>query len=550
MTCFFRARFGAVLAIALSFFLSSAQAHIWVSDDQLTYTEAPSGRILNGQLASKLIWDGSRFVGTGERSMRLPLVSSPDGTNWTLRLDPSSIPPSFAVSGLTGLAYSSSLNRYVTTQFTTANGVQVLYSSDLTNWTAAAIPSDWTNFNRTIGSIASNGSGFVAVSDREGMGTLSSPDGITWTHTLPPGGLGTGLGPIKIHYFNGKYYGVFGSFNNSLQELDETTMQWTQYPTVNLNTGIYVVDVAYANGTFAIATNQGIILTSTNKTNWTQHSVPVMSSGFSAIRANGNGFIAVGAAASGNTSYAVTGVFNGSTWVWTPTAITTTGNYRMTEVIVAGGKTVITGWVPGLSYNVSPRVAASGGGSLTASTIQAISGSSVSFAALPNAGNSVLSVSGCGATFSGNTITTAPVTANCTVTVTFGITPAPCTLDIDNDGAVLPTTDALLILRRMLTLSNEGLRGNAYNPLGLRTDAAQMAALIDPMITTKTLDIDGNGLVTPATDGLLLLRALLGFGGTAVTNGALGTGTKTRGDWAAIRQYLSTTCGLVSGLAP
>jgi hypothetical protein len=540
----------ALVGACLGLLSASTHAHIWVSDDQLTYTEAPSGRVLNGQSASKLLWDGSRFIGTGERTMRLPLVSSPNGADWTLRFDPSSIPPSFAVSGLTGLAYSASLNRYVTTQFTTANGPQFLYSSDLVNWTAASIPSNWANINRSVGSIASNGSGFVAVSDQEGMGTLSSPDGINWTHTLPPGGIGTGVGPIKIHFFNGKYYGVFGAFNNSLQELDEATMQWTQYPTVNLTTGIYVVDVAYANGTFAIATNRATILTSTDKTTWTQHSVPVMSSGFNAIRANGNGFIAVGSAASGTTSYAVTGVFNGSTWVWTPTVITSAGNYRMTDVIVAGGKTVISGWVPGLSYTVSPRVAASGGGSLPVSTIAAVEGTPVSFAALPNSGNSVLSVSGCGATFVGNTITTAPVTASCTVTVTFGVTPASCTLDIDNDGAVLPTTDALVILRRMLTLSSEGLRANAYNPLGLRTDASQMAALIDPMISTKTLDIDGNGSVTAATDGLLLLRALLGFGGNAVTNNALGAGVKTRGDWSSIRQYLITTCGVLNGLAP
>ena len=128
--------------------------------------------------------------------------------------------------------------------------------------------------------------------------------------------------------------------------------------------------------------------------------------------------------------------------------------------------------------------------------------------------------------------------------------PVACTLDIDADTKVLPTTDGLLILRRMLSLSGEGLRAQAHNPLGGRTDAVAMAALIDPMITTKTLDIDGDGNVTAATDGVLLLRALLGFSGTAVTNGALGSGPKTRGDWPSIRQYLSGTCGLGAVLAP
>lgn len=404
--------------------------------------------------------------------------------------------------------------------------------------------------SRVIGSIASNGSRFVAVSDREGMGTLTSPDGITWTHHLPPGGIGSGIDPDKIHFFNGKYYGIMRTgFTNDLFEFDATTSVWTRHPVANLNTGMRWADVGFVNGTFAIvAANGTTVLTSTNKTTWTSHTVPMMSSGFQSIRDNGNGFIAVGATASGTSSYAITGVLNAGTWWWTPTVITSVGSYQMSDVIVVNGKTIVTGPVyDGVRYTVSPRVSAAGGGTVSASSISVSSGDSASFLAYPNAGNVVLSVSGCGASFVGNTITTSAITANCTVTITFG---APCTLDIDDDGAVLPTTDGLLVLRRILSLGNQGLRAQAHNPLGNRTDPIAMAALMDPMITTKTLDIDGNGSVTAATDGLLLLRALLGFGGTAVTDGALGTGTKSRGDWSLIRQYLSSTCGLGAVLAP
>lgn len=127
--------------------------------------------------------------------------------------------------------------------------------------------------------------------------------------------------------------------------------------------------------------------------------------------------------------------------------------------------------------------------------------------------------------------------------------PAPCSLDIDGDGKVLAPTDGLLVLRRMYGLGNEALRAHAYNPSGTRLAASDMMAAIDPMIATKTLDIDGNGTVEAATDGILLLRALLGLGGSAVTNGALGTGAPTRATWPAIRQYLVNTCEL-SNLAP
>jgi len=57
------------------------------------------------------------------------------------------------------------------------------------------------------------------------------------------------------------------------------------------------------------------------------------------------------------------------------------------------------------------------------------------------------------------------------------------------------------------------------------------------------VDVDGNGTISAATDGLLLVRAMLGFTGTAVTSGALGSGTLARSDWASIRAFLNANCG-------
>jgi alpha-tubulin suppressor-like RCC1 family protein len=63
-----------------------------------------------------------------------------------------------------------------------------------------------------------------------------------------------------------------------------------------------------------------------------------------------------------------------------------------------------------------------------------------------------------------------------------------------------------------------------------------------------TMDIDGDGVVTSTGDGLLLVRALLGFSGSAVTtNAAAANGT--RRTWGEIRAHLKTSCG-VQGLAP
>ena len=57
-----------------------------------------------------------------------------------------------------------------------------------------------------------------------------------------------------------------------------------------------------------------------------------------------------------------------------------------------------------------------------------------------------------------------------------------------------------------------------------------------------TMDIDGNKSIDPLTDGLLMLRAMFGLTGDAVTTGALGPGA-SRSTWSAIRSYLNTNCG-------
>jgi len=54
----------------------------------------------------------------------------------------------------------------------------------------------------------------------------------------------------------------------------------------------------------------------------------------------------------------------------------------------------------------------------------------------------------------------------------------------------------------------------------------------------STLDIDGDCIVDPLTDGLLLTRAMIGLTCTAVTNNAIGANA-TRTSWAQIRLYLN-----------
>ena len=82
------------------------------------------------------------------------------------------------------------------------------------------------------------------------------------------------------------------------------------------------------------------------------------------------------------------------------------------------------------------------------------------------------------------------------------------------------------------------------NPIG-QTSIQGSVGTLGPSTTPPpcALDVDGNGSIDALTDGLLLLRAMLGLTGTAVTNGATGSGSPTRTTWAQIQPYLNRHCG-------
>lgn len=63
-----------------------------------------------------------------------------------------------------------------------------------------------------------------------------------------------------------------------------------------------------------------------------------------------------------------------------------------------------------------------------------------------------------------------------------------------------------------------------------------------PNVPPCTLDVDGNGSLDPLTDGLMIVRAMFGLTGTAVTSGAI-AGNSARNTWALVRAYLNASCG-------
>jgi hypothetical protein len=79
---------------------------------------------------------------------------------------------------------------------------------------------------------------------------------------------------------------------------------------------------------------------------------------------------------------------------------------------------------------------------------------------------------------------------------------------------------------------------------GAASSCIARVSLAAPSGKRCSADLDGNGAVNATSDGLMLLRALFGLSGTAVTAGAVAPGAP-RSTWSSVRDYLGLQCDLV-----
>ena len=113
----------------------------------------------------------------------------------------------------------------------------------------------------------------------------------------------------------------------------------------------------------------------------------------------------------------------------------------------------------------------------------------------------------------------------------FTVAGPPTNLDIDGNGTYDPLTDGLLILRYLSGMTGNALIGGAITPGAPRNNATLVQNYLATLGTV--LDIDGNSHADALTDGLLILRYLLGVRGTPLVTGSLGQGF-TRGTFQLI----------------
>jgi streptogramin lyase len=220
----------------------------------------------------------------------------------------------------------------------------------------------------------------------------------------------------------------------------------------------------------------------------------------------------------------------GGTWVDVTTSVDSTNH-------------VVCGNVDSLSSFVVATFVLTGDGSLTVNRIGAGSGTVTSADAAINCGGTcgpivyangskitLTAAAGSGDVFTGwsgacgGTASTciATIIGATTVTATF----AHASLDIDASAPATRynvSTDGVLVLRWMLGFTGPALTIGALDINNAqRTSPIAIANYLGGL--GLLLDIDDNGTVDALTDGVLLIRYLLGLTGDALIHGALGAG--------------------------
>ena len=92
-------------------------------------------------------------------------------------------------------------------------------------------------------------------------------------------------------------------------------------------------------------------------------------------------------------------------------------------------------------------------------------------------------------------------------------------LDVDCNGSCDALTDGIIMLRYLFGFQGDALTDGALGSGAQMTDPSDITEMLDGL-RESMLDVDDNGNADALTDGILILRYLFGFQGTALIEGA------------------------------
>ena len=123
-----------------------------------------------------------------------------------------------------------------------------------------------------------------------------------------------------------------------------------------------------------------------------------------------------------------------------------------------------------------------------------------------------------------------------------------CKLDIDGDGAKLAAIDGLIAVRAMLGMGAASVGSTTFPAGATRSDWTAINNYLNADCGTSnplcSLDIDGDGIANPLVDGLIIVRALLGFTDASVVGDLTFPAAAPRKTWADIRGFLVDQCSV------
>ncbi|MBH0199683.1 MAG: hypothetical protein HP497_09735, partial [Nitrospira sp.] len=87
------------------------------------------------------------------------------------------------------------------------------------------------------------------------------------------------------------------------------------------------------------------------------------------------------------------------------------------------------------------------------------------------------------------------------------------------NGQADALSDGIVVIRHLFGFSGTALTDGAVDPAGQRTDPTAIQNYLTSI--QSTLDVDLNQQADALSDGIVIIRNLFGFTGTALTNGAI-----------------------------